>query len=97
MEGVLLLSGNVRSVKLRTAKASGSERLQFTVDGKLCEFQMEGSHRYVVADPQPGSDRMRIELGNSIAANEWSFGPLEWSINGGKWRKIPLHSLVAVD
>lgn len=97
MEGVLLLSGNVRNVKLRTAKANGSERLKFTVDGKACEFQMEGNHRYIVAEPQPGSDKMRLKLGDSIAANEWSFGPLEWAINDGKWREIPLRNLIAVD
>lgn len=97
MEGVLQLSGKVRSVKLRSARASGSERLKFTVDGKLCEFQTEGNHRYVVAEPQPGADKMRLRLGDSIAANDWSFGPLEWSINDGKWREIPLHSLIAVD
>ena len=47
IEGVLQLSGmNVRSVKLRSAKASGSERLKFTVDNKPCEFQIEAkSHR----------------------------------------------------
>jgi len=97
MEGVLLLSGKVRSVKLRSASPSGSERLKFTVDGKLREFQMEGNHRYVVAEPQPGADKMRLRLGDSIAANEWSFGPLEWSINDGKWREIPQQSLIAVD
>ena len=97
IEGVLLLSGKVRSVKLRAARASGSERLKFTVDGKLRDFQMEGNHRYVIAEPLPGADKMRLRLGDSIAANEWSFGPLEWSINDGKWREIPLHSLIAVD
>lgn len=97
IEGVLLLSGKVRSIKLRTARAGGSERLKFTVDGKLCEFQMEGNHRYVVVEPQPGADKMRLRLGDSIAANEWSFGPLEWAINDGKWREIPLRSLIAVD
>lgn len=97
IEGVLLLSGKVRSVKLRAARASGSERLKFTVDGKLRDFQIEGNHRYVIAEPLPGADKMRLRLGDSIAANEWSFGPLEWSINDGKWREIPLHSLIAVD
>ncbi|WP_395746811.1 hypothetical protein [Prosthecobacter sp.] len=99
LEGVLLLSGKVRTVKLRSAKASGSERLKFTVDGKLCDFQEEGSnhHRYVVVTPQPGSDKLRLKLGDSIAANEWVFGPLEWSINDGQWREIPLRSLIAVD
>lgn len=97
MEGVLLLTGKVRSVKLRSAKASGSERLKFTVDGKLCEFQTEGNHRYIVAEPQPGSDKVRLHLGDSIAANDWEFGPLEWAINDGKWREIPLRSLIAVD
>jgi len=98
LEGVLLLSGKIRSVKLRTARASGSERLKFTVDGKPCEFLLEGSqHRYVVVAPLPGSDKMRLRLGDSIAANEWIFGPLEWAINDGKWRTIPLHSMIAVD
>ncbi|MDB6117819.1 MAG: hypothetical protein JWO08_1600 [Verrucomicrobiaceae bacterium] len=63
LDGVLLLTGKVRSVKLRSAKASGSERLRFTVDGKLCEFQMEGSHRYVVVTPLPGSDKTSPALG----------------------------------
>jgi hypothetical protein len=97
LEGVLLLTGKVRSVKLRSATASGSERLKFTVDGKQCDFQMEGSHRYIVVEPQPGSDKMRLRLGDSIAANDWSFGPLEWAVNDGKWREIPLRSLIAVD
>ncbi|MBN8420166.1 MAG: hypothetical protein J0L73_14710 [Verrucomicrobia bacterium] len=98
LEGVLLLSGKIRSVKLRTAQASGSERLKFIVDGKPCEFLLEGSqHRYVVVTPLPGSDKMRLRLGDSIAANEWIFGPLEWAINDGKWRTIPLHSMIAVD
>ncbi len=99
LEGVLLLTGKVRTVKLRSAKASGSERLKFTVDGKLCEFQMEGSnrHSYVVVTPQPGSDKLRLRLGDSIAANEWVFGPLEWSINDGQWREIPRRSMIAVD
>ena len=98
-DGVLLLTGKVRSVKLRSAKASGSERLKFTVDGKLCEFQTEGSnrHSYVVVTPQPGSDKLRLRLGDSIAANEWVFGPLEWAINDGKWREVPRHSMIAVD
>jgi hypothetical protein len=98
LEGVLLLTGKVRTVKLRSAKAGGSERLRFTVDGKECQFEMEnGSHRYVIVAPQPGSDRMRLLLGNSIAANEWLFGPLEWSLNEGSWREIPLRSMLAVD
>ncbi len=99
LEGVLLLTGKVRTVKLRSAKASGSERLKFTVDGKLCEFQTEGSnrHSYVVVTPQPGSDKLRLRLGDSIAANEWVFGPLEWSINDGQWREIPRRSMIAVD
>lgn len=99
LEGVLQLTGKVRSVKLRSAKASGSERLKFTVDGKLCEFQTEGSnrHSYVVVTPQPGSDKLRLRLGDSIAANEWVFGPLEWAINDGKWREVPRHSMIAVD
>ena len=96
-DGVLLLTGKVRSVKLRSAKASGSERLKFTVDGKLCEFQMEGNHRYVVVTPLPGSDKLRLHLGDSIAANEWVFGPLEWAINDGKWREIPQRSMIAVE
>ncbi len=97
LEGVLLLTGKVSSVKLRSAKASGSERLKFTVDGKLCEFQMEGNHRYIVVTPQPGSDKMRLRLSDSIASNDWLFGPLEWAINDGKWREIPLRSLIAVE
>ena len=99
LEGVLLLTGKVRTVKLRSAKASGSERLKFTVDEKLCEFQTEGSnrHSYVVVTPQPGSDKLRLRLGDSIAANEWVFGPLEWSINDGQWREIPRRSMIAVD
>ena len=97
LEGVLMLSGKVRSVKLRSAKASGSERLKFTVDGKLLEFQMEGNHRYIVATPQPGSDKLRLRLGDSIALNEWLFGPLEWAINDGQWREIPRRNLIAVD
>ena len=97
LDGVLLLTGKVRSVKLRAAKASGSERLKFTVDGKPCEFQMEGSHRYVVVTPQPGSDKLRLHLGDSIAANEWLFGPLEWAINDGQWREIPRRSMIAVE
>ena len=92
-----MLSGKVRSVKLRSAKASGSERLKFTVDGKLLEFQMEGNHRYIVATPQPGSDKLRLRLGDSIALNEWLFGPLEWAINDGQWREIPRRNLIAVD
>jgi hypothetical protein len=90
IEGVILLTGKVRTVKLRSAKASGSERLKFTVDGKACEFQMEGNHRHVVVEPLPGADRMSLKLGDSIAANEWLFGPLEWAIHDGKWREIPL-------
>lgn len=99
LEGVLLLTGKVRSVKLRSAKASGSERLKFTVDGKLCEFQTEGGnrHSYVVVTPQPGSDKLRLRLGDSIAANEWVFGPLEWSINDGQWREVPRRSMIAVE
>ena len=99
LEGVLLLTGKIRSVKLRSARASGSERLKFTVDGNLCEFQMEGSnrHSYVVVTPQPGSDKLRLRLGDSIAANEWMFGPLEWSINDGQWREIPRRSMIALD
>lgn len=99
LEGVILLTGKVRTVKLRSAKASGSERLKFTVDGKLCEFQTEGSnrHRYVVVTPQPGSDKLRLSLGDSIAANEWVFGPLEWAVNDGRWREIPRRNLIAVD
>ena len=96
-DGVLLLTGNVRSVKLRSAKANGSERLKFTVDGKPCEFQMEGNHRYVVVTPLPGSDKLRLHLGDSIAANEFVFGPLEWAINDGKWREIPQRSMIAVE
>lgn len=96
-DGVLLLTGKVRSVKLRSAKPSGSERLKFTVDGKLCEFQMEGNHRYVVVTPLPGSDKIRLHLGDSIAANEWVFGPLEWAINDGKWREVPQRSMIAVE
>jgi hypothetical protein len=96
-DGELLLTGKVRSVKLRSGKASGSERLKFTVDGKLCEFQMEGNHRYVVVTPLPGSEKLRLHLGDSIAANEWVFGPLEWAINDGKWREIPLRSMIAVE
>ncbi|MFC5456924.1 hypothetical protein [Prosthecobacter fluviatilis] len=98
LTGVLLLTGKVRTVKLRTAKANGSERLRFTVDGKVCDFHKEGSnHRYVIVTPQPGSDKLRLRLGDSIAANEWEFGPLEWSINDGQWREIPRRSMVAVD
>lgn len=99
LEGVLLLTGKVRTVKLRSAKASGSERLKFTVDGKLCEFQTEGSsrHSYVVVTPQPGSDKLRLQIGDSIALNEWVFGPLEWAINDGQWREIPRRSMIAVD
>jgi hypothetical protein len=98
LDGVLLLSGKVRSVKLRTAHASGSERLKFTVDGKQCDFLTEdGQHRYIVVTPQPGSQKMRLQLGDSIAVNEWLFGPLEWAINDGKWRQIPLHSMIAVE
>jgi hypothetical protein len=97
IEGVILLTGKVRTVKLRSAKASGSERLKFTVDSKACEFQMEGNHRHVVVEPLPGADRMSLKLGDSIAANEWLFGPLEWAINDGKWREIPLRSLIAVE
>ncbi len=99
LEGVLLLTGKVRTVKLRSAKASGSERLKFTVDGKLCEFQTEGSnrHSYVVVTPQPGSDKLRLRIGESIASNEWVFGPLEWAINDGQWREIPRRSMIAVE
>jgi hypothetical protein len=99
LEGVLLLTGKVRTVKLRSAKASGSERLKFTVDDTLCEFQTEGSnrHSYVVVTPQPGSVKLRLRLGDSIAANDWVFGPLEWSINDGQWREIPRRSMIAVD
>ena len=97
MEGVLLLTGKVRTLKLRSAKASGSERLKFTVDGKPCEFQMEGNHRYVVVEPLPGADRVRVKLGDSIAANEWVFGPLEWAANDGKWKEVPVRSMIAVE
>lgn len=97
IQGVLLLSGKVRTVKLRSAQAGGSERLRFTADGKKIEFEMEGSHRFVTITPLPGSDKIRLELGDSISANEYTFGPLEWSINDGAWREIPLRSLVAVD
>lgn len=97
IEGVILLTGKVRSVRLRSAKANGSERLKFTVDGRLLEFQNEKNHRYVEVAPQPGSDKLRLKLGDSIAANEWLFGPLEWAINDGSWREIPLRSLIAVD
>lgn len=97
LEGVLLLTGKVRTVKLRSAQAGGSERLRFTVDGKGYDFQMEGSHRYVTVTPLPGAEKIRVQLGNSIAANEWLFGPLEWSLNDGSWREIPLRSMVAVD
>ena len=92
-------SVTLEGVKLRSARASGSERLKFTVDGNLCEFQMEGSnrHSYVVVTPQPGSDKLRLRLGDSIAANEWMFGPLEWSINDGQWREIPRRSMIALD
>ncbi|MBL9153179.1 MAG: hypothetical protein JNK37_11870 [Verrucomicrobiales bacterium] len=95
--GVLQISGKARTVKLRSAKASGSERLRFTVDGQRLEFEMEGSHRFVTATPKPGADQLRLSLGDSIAANEWLFGPLEWSINDGNWREIPIRSLIAVD
>jgi len=96
-EGVLLLPDRARNIKLRSAQANGSERLKFTVDGKPCEFQMDGNHRYVIVEPQPGSDKVRLQLGNSIAANEWLFGPLEWSINDAKWREVPLRSMLASD
>lgn len=97
LEGALLLTGNPRTVKLRSAQAGGSERLRFTADGKLCEFEMEGLHRYVTITPQPGADKIRLSLGHSISANDYLFGPLEWSINGGSWREIPLRSLIAVE
>jgi hypothetical protein len=97
LHGVLLLSGKVRTVKLRSAQAGGSERLRFTADGRKLDFEMEGSHRFVTASPLPGSDKIRLQLGDSISANEYTFGPLEWSINDGAWREIPLRSLVAVD
>ncbi len=96
LEGVLLLTGKARTVKLRSAQAGGSERLRFTADGKQYDFEMEGSHRYVTITPQPGSDRIRLSLGDSVSANEYLFGPLEWSINDGSWREIPLRSLIAV-
>jgi hypothetical protein len=99
IDGVLLLTAmNAKTIRIRSAKASGSERLKFTVDGKLRDFQIEGkSHRYIVVEPQPGSDKLRLHLGESIAANDWAFGPLEWSINTGKWHEIPLHNLIAVE
>lgn len=95
--GVLQVSGKVRTVKLRSAQAGGSERLRFTVDGQRLEFEMDGSHRFVTVSPKPGADQLRLSLGDSIAANEWLFGPLEWSINDGNWREIPIRSLIAVD
>jgi hypothetical protein len=58
---------------------------------------MEGNHRYVVVTPLPGSDKLRLHLGDSIAANEFVFGPLEWAINDGKWREIPQRSMIAVE
>lgn len=97
LTGALLLTGNPKTVKLRSAQANGSERLRFTADGKQIEFEMEGSHRYVTITPKPGADKIRLILGDSISANEYSFGPLEWSINGGSWREIPLRSLIAVE
>jgi hypothetical protein len=36
-------------------------------------------------------------LGDSIAVNEFVFGPLEWAINDGKWREIPQRSMIAVE
>jgi len=92
--GTLQLPAKVTVLKLRSAAQFGSDRLTFVCAGKeLTLVQEPNAPRHVVYEPKLNTDRVRLEIGDSIAANSWLWGPLQWSINGGSWRDIPLRNL----
>jgi len=93
--GYLALPANVKLLRLRSAAAYGSERLRFTIDGRTIEFESEKIHRFVMLTPPAGAQQLRLEIGKSIAATEWEWGPLQWSVNGSQWKDVPLSNLVS--
>ncbi|MCX6898477.1 MAG: hypothetical protein NT105_07235 [Verrucomicrobia bacterium] len=93
--GYLILPSNVKSLKLRTAAAYGSERFRFTINGHTLEFESEKLHRFVTLKLPAGAQQLRLEIGKSIGVHEGEWGPLQWSVNGGQWKDVPTNSLIS--
>lgn len=92
--GTLELPAKVTRLKLRSAAQFGSDRLTFTCGGKELELIHEpNAPRYVVYEPKLNTSRVKLVIDNSIAANSWLWGPLQWSINDGGWRDIPVRNM----
>jgi len=94
ISGTIELPSDVKSLRLRSASAYGSERLGFEFAGLKHEEGIEnGSHRFYEVELREGTEKVGIKIGSQSVSNAWSWGPLQWSINEREWKDIPLRNL----
>ncbi len=94
ISGVVSLPSDAKTLRLRSANAYGSERLDFEFGGLKHEEGVEnGSHRFYGVELREGTESVRIKIGKESVSNSWSWGPLQWSINGRDWKDIPVSNL----
>jgi len=90
-KGKLIVPKDCKIISLRSGNKNGSERLTFVVDNKKLIFKQEDNHRYV--EFKKGKKTVKLYIGHSIAANDWTWGPLEWKLDGQEWVAIPVENL----
>lgn len=94
LTGFLILPEKFKTLRLRSATAYGSERLKMTVGGEELAYERSGQTRTATLPDKQYPRRVEFEIGKSIAATpNWKWGPLEWSIDDGKWTLVPLENL----